>query len=54
MIVSKPIRVLVEIEDLETGCSYIYEGATKEDCINYFQAMFFTKRKYKFLQYQTK
>lgn len=49
MIVSNPVTVMLEIEDLQTGCTYVYKGATIEDCINYFQSLFFSARKYKIL-----
>jgi hypothetical protein len=49
MIVSKPIRIIVEIEDTQTGCTYVYKGANINDCVNYFQSLFFGKREYKIL-----
>lgn len=49
MIVSNPIRVMVEIEDKQTGCTYIYQGANVNDCTRYFQSMFFGKREYRFV-----
>jgi hypothetical protein len=50
MVVSKPIRVLVEIEDMTTGCTYLYKGANVPDCVKYFQSLFFGNRKYKIIQ----
>lgn len=47
MVVSKPVKVELEIEDKETGCTYIYKGASINDCVKYFQQMFFDKREYK-------
>ena len=47
MIVSKPLKVKVEIEDLTTGCSYLYSGESVEDCKKYFLSMFFGIRPYK-------
>jgi hypothetical protein len=47
MIVSNPENVSVGITDLTTGCGYRYTGASVEDCIRYFQSLFFGKRQYK-------
>jgi len=49
MIVSKPINVETEIEDLTTGCTYIYKGASIEDCRKYFLSLFFGSRPHKIL-----
>ena len=49
MIVSEPVKVNIEIEDKQTGCTYLYQGANINDCIQYFQSMFFGKREYKIL-----
>lgn len=43
------IRVWVEIEDEETGCTYIKKGADVADCVKQFQGMFFGKREYRIL-----
>jgi len=40
---------MLEIEDLTTECTYIYKGATIEDCVKYFKSMFFGNRPYKIL-----
>jgi hypothetical protein len=45
-IVSTPVKVQVEIEDLQTGCSYAYRGATEKDCVDYFQSMFIMPHQY--------
>lgn len=47
--VSKPVNVEVEIEDLVTRCTYIYEGASVSDCVNYFKSLFFGNRPYRVL-----
>lgn len=49
MIVSRPVKIELEIEDIFTHCKYIYKGKTKEDCINYFENLFLGKVKYKIL-----
>lgn len=52
MVVSLPIKIQCEIEDLETGCSYVYKGNSIKDCVVYFQDLFFGYRKYKILWYK--
>lgn len=42
--VSQPVYVRVYLDDLITGCGYCYEGTTVEDCVAYFQEMFFAPR----------
>lgn len=49
MIVSEPVKVMTEIEDNQTGCTYIYKGENVNDCVEYFQSMFFGQREYKIL-----
>lgn len=49
MTVSEPQVVEVEIEDLITGCTYIYKGKCTKDCENYFLSMFFGIRPHKIL-----
>jgi len=52
MIVSKPVKIEIEIEDLITHCTYVYSGEYLEDCIDYFQSLFFDKRPYKIIRKQ--
>jgi hypothetical protein len=49
MVVSEPVKIELEIEDKQTGCTYIYKGENINDCIKYFQSMFFGKREYRIL-----
>lgn len=49
MIVSEPVKVMIEIEDMRTRCTYIYKGANVNDCVKYFQSMFFGIREYRIL-----
>lgn len=42
-------KVECEIEDLETGCTYIRKGATVEQCIADFQEFFFIPHRNKVL-----
>lgn len=49
MIVSEPVKAEVEIEDLSTGCSYIYKGNSIKDCVDYFLSLFIGKRPYKII-----
>lgn len=42
--VSKPINV--EIEDLETKCTYCYQGRRVIDCEKYFLSLFDDNRPY--------
>lgn len=41
--------VITEIEDMETGCTYIREGETVQECIADFQCMFFREKDFKVL-----
>jgi hypothetical protein len=49
MIVSKPVRVTVEIEDETTKCTYLYSGKCIKDCEDYFKSLFLNDRKYKII-----
>ncbi|WP_179088778.1 hypothetical protein [Paenibacillus odorifer] len=49
MIVSEPVKVEVEIEDLTTGCTYRYKGNSIKDCVGYFLSLFIGKRPYKII-----
>jgi len=49
MIVSNPVKVMVEIEDLNTRCTYVYKGNNVEDCKQYFKSLFFGSRPYRIL-----
>ncbi|NRU52389.1 hypothetical protein [Clostridium beijerinckii] len=46
MVVSEPVKIELEIEDKQTCCTYIYKGENINDCIKYFQSMFFGEREY--------
>ena len=41
--------IRMEIEDLETGCTYIKDGKTESECVKSFKEMFFDNRPYKIL-----
>jgi hypothetical protein len=45
-IVSKTVRVEVQIRDDLTGCEYTYFGACVADCEKYFLGLFCGNRKY--------
>jgi len=49
MTVSKPVKIETEIEDLTTGCTYIYKGTFIEDCRKYFLSLFYGNRPHKIL-----
>lgn len=49
MLVSKPARVSVEIEDLNTQCTYCYTGKCVKDCEDYFLSLFLDKHPYKII-----
>ena len=49
MVVSEPQKVKVEIEDLTTGCTYVYSGECIEDCRKYFLSMFFGTRPHRII-----
>ena len=44
--VSKKVNVQVEIEDLETGCTYCYQGKTVKACEEYSLSLFNENRPY--------
>ena len=44
--------VVAEIEDIETGCTYIEAGKDLNDCVAQYLFMFFGVRKYKILWYR--
>ena len=44
--VSRPIKVQIEIKDLETECCYLYQGKSVIDCEKYFLNLFTSNRKY--------
>jgi heat shock protein HspQ len=46
-VVSRPIAVKVEIEDLVRHKIYKYQGACVQDCEKYFLNLFLGQRKYK-------
>jgi len=48
--ISEPALVKVEIEDLKTGCTYLYKGNSISDCVSYFQGLFIGTRPYKILK----
>ncbi|PYY28199.1 hypothetical protein PIL02S_03345 [Paenibacillus illinoisensis] len=49
MIVSKPVKLEVEIEDLTTNCTYKYKGNSMQDCVEYFQSLFIGRRPYQII-----
>ncbi len=53
MIVSKPVKVEVEIEDLTTNCTYRYKGNSMKDCVEYFQSLFIGRRPYQVIHAKT-
>lgn len=44
--------VRAEILDKKTGCTYVKDGTTLDDCIEQFLEMFFEKMIYKVLWYK--
>lgn len=47
-------KIVMEIMDLLTGCTYIRKGETEERCISSFQNLFLDRRKYKILWKEVK